>query len=96
MNNSTQANAELMRFDGKPSWGAAFPQAMQHVLAMLIGNITPPYASNLFISARMAKAPVSEIIPPVMPYLLFVGIPVLLLTTFVPVISTWLPSLFKG
>ena len=42
MNNSTQANAELMRFDGKPSWGAAFPQAMQHVLAMLIGNITPP------------------------------------------------------
>lgn len=31
-----------MKFDGKPSWGAAFPQAMQHVLAMLIGNITPP------------------------------------------------------
>ena len=65
-------------------------------VAIGIGNITPPYASNLFISARMAKAPVSEIIPPVMPYLLFVGIPVLLLTTFVPVISTWLPSLFKG
>ena len=42
MNNTTQANAELMKFDGKPSWGAAFPQAMQHVLAMLIGNITPP------------------------------------------------------
>lgn len=41
MNNTTQANAELMKFDGKPSWGAAFPQAMQHVLAMLIGNITP-------------------------------------------------------
>ena len=65
-------------------------------VAIGIGNITPPYASNLFISARMAKAPVSEIIPPVMPYLLFVGIPVLLLTTFVPVVSTWLPSLFKG
>lgn len=31
-----------MKLDGKPSWGAAFPQAMQHVLAMLIGNITPP------------------------------------------------------
>ena len=42
MSNSTQTNAELMKFDGKPSWGAAFPQAMQHVLAMLIGNITPP------------------------------------------------------
>ena len=35
-------NAELMKFDGKPSWLAAFPQALQHVLAMLIGNITPP------------------------------------------------------
>src|SRR5699024_12524311 len=39
--NLTQNNAELLKFDGKPSWGAAFPQAMQHVLAMLIGNITP-------------------------------------------------------
>ena len=42
MSNSTQTNAELMKYEGKPSWGAAFPQAMQHVLAMLIGNITPP------------------------------------------------------
>lgn len=42
MSKSTQTNSELMKFEGKPSWGAAFPQAMQHVLAMLIGNITPP------------------------------------------------------
>ena len=42
MSNLTQNNAELLKFDGKPSWGAVFPQAMQHVLAMLIGNITPP------------------------------------------------------
>ena len=42
MSNLTQNNAELLKFDGKPSWGAAFPQAMQHVRAMLIGNITPP------------------------------------------------------
>ena len=42
MSNLTQNNAELLKFDDKPSWGAAFPQAMQHVLAMLIGNITPP------------------------------------------------------
>ena len=31
MSNLTQNNAELLKFDGKPSWGAAFPQAMQHV-----------------------------------------------------------------
>ena len=42
MSNLSQNNAELLKFDGKPSWGAALPQAMQHVLAMLIGNITPP------------------------------------------------------
>ena len=42
MSKSVQTNSELMKFDGKPSWGVAFPQAMQHVLAMLIGNITPP------------------------------------------------------
>ncbi len=33
---------ELFKLNGKPSWGQAFPMAMQHVLAMLVGNITPP------------------------------------------------------
>lgn len=42
MSKSENTNAELQKFDGKPSWTAAFPQALQHVLAMLIGNITPP------------------------------------------------------
>ena len=44
---------ELFKLNGKPSWGLAFPQAMQHVLAMLVGNITPPMliASTLSLSA---------------------------------------------
>ncbi len=33
---------ELFKLNGKPGWGQAFPLAMQHVLAMLVGNITPP------------------------------------------------------
>ena len=33
---------ELFKLDGKPTFVEAFPQAMQHVLAMLVGNITPP------------------------------------------------------
>ncbi|WP_100065775.1 uracil-xanthine permease family protein [Miniphocaeibacter massiliensis] len=43
---------ELRKLDGKPSWGAAFPQAFQHILAMLAGNITPPIiiATNLALS----------------------------------------------
>lgn len=35
-------NNELFRLNGNPTLGQAFPQALQHVLAMLIGNITPP------------------------------------------------------
>ncbi len=44
---------ELFRLNGKPGWGQAFPLAMQHVLAMLVGNITPPMliASALSLTA---------------------------------------------
>lgn len=37
-----RSDKALFELNGKPSWGLAFPQAMQHVLAMLVGNITPP------------------------------------------------------
>ena len=36
------SSQELFTLHGKPSFGLAFPQAMQHILAMLVGNITPP------------------------------------------------------
>ncbi len=53
MQNQKTAGGELFRLNGKPSWGQAFPQALQHVLAMLVGNITPPMliASTLSLSA---------------------------------------------
>lgn len=46
--------AELYKLDGQPSFAIAFPQAMQHVLAMLVGNITPPMliASTLGLPAE--------------------------------------------
>jgi len=46
---------ELFKLNGKPSWASAFPQALQHVLAMLIGNITPP----MLIAANL-NLPVSD------------------------------------
>jgi len=58
-----------------------------------IGVITPPMAGNLFISARMAKCSVGDLLKPLMPYLFLAGIPVLLLVTYVPWLSEWLPSL---
>ena len=53
MQANTSTGSELFKLDGKPTFGQAFPQAMQHVLAMLVGNITPPMliASTLSLSA---------------------------------------------
>jgi len=48
------SNSELFKLDGTPSWGSAVPQALQHVLAMLVGNITPPMliAATCNLSAK--------------------------------------------
>ena len=53
MQTNTSSSSELFQLNGKPTFGQAFPQAMQHVLAMLVGNITPPMliASTLSLSA---------------------------------------------
>lgn len=53
MQTNTSSSSELFQLNGKPTFGQAFPQAMQHVLAMLVGNITPPMliTSTLSLSA---------------------------------------------
>lgn len=38
----TGADRSLFELNGKPGLAKALPQALQHVLAMLVGNITPP------------------------------------------------------
>lgn len=40
--NIEKTDVSLFQLNGKPSFGIAIPQAIQHVLAMLVGNITPP------------------------------------------------------
>ncbi|MDF2905163.1 MAG: Xanthine/uracil permease [Herbinix sp.] len=39
---SERSETSLFELNGKPGWGTSIPQALQHVLAMLVGNITPP------------------------------------------------------
>ena len=34
-------NSELFKWDGKPSAGQVFPLAAQHVLAAVVGCVTP-------------------------------------------------------
>ncbi len=46
-------STELFQLNGKPSWLQAFPMAMQHILAMLVGNITPP----MLIASQLGLPP---------------------------------------
>jgi C4-dicarboxylate transporter DctM subunit len=57
-----------------------------------IGTVTPPMAMNLFITSKASGIPVSDMIKPLIPMIVFVCIPILLLVTFVPDLSLWLPE----
>lgn len=61
------------------------------VMNLSIGTITPPVGSVLFVGSSIAKLKVEDTIKRLVPY--FVAIVIaLLLVTFVPAISTWLPT----
>jgi C4-dicarboxylate transporter DctM subunit len=57
-----------------------------------IGMLTPPVGLNLFVACAIAKLPLQEVVKAVLPTLgiLFLG---LLLVTYVPALSLWLPGL---
>jgi len=59
---------------------------------MSIGMFTPPFGLNLFVSQAVFRKPLERISGSVWPFLA-IYIAVLLLITFVPVLSTWLPAL---
>ena len=61
-----------------------------------LGVVTPPYAISIFVGTRLAQVPYEKLVPPMLIYLFLVGIPGLLLTTFVPWLSLWLPTLILG
>lgn len=63
------------------------------VLNLCIGLCTPPVGTILFVGAGVAKISVSEVIKPLVPFLVAM-IVVLFLVTFFEGISLWLPSLF--
>ncbi len=61
-----------------------------------MGNITPPTAPLLYLGARVGNAPVNEMIGPSLILIAFAWIPTLLITTYVPEVSLWLPNLLLG
>ena len=65
------------------------------VVNMEIGMITPPVGLNLFVTSGVAGMPMMDVVRAALPFLavLFVF---LIIVTYVPVLSTFLPNTFMG
>lgn len=64
------------------------------VTNLAIGFITPPLGINLFVASRVANSPMEVILKGIMPFIAIM-IACLLMITFIPGISTFLPNLSK-
>jgi len=61
-----------------------------------LGNVTPPTAPLLYLSGQLNGASISQTLPTTLYLIVFAWIPTLLVTTFVPELSLWLPKLLLG
>ncbi|MDR3264494.1 MAG: TRAP transporter large permease [Synergistaceae bacterium] len=61
-----------------------------------LGVITPPFAMSIFVGSKLSGCSYGELLPIMLKFLLLVGIPVLLLTTYIPALSCWLPTVVLG
>ena len=64
--------------------------AMIVIFNLTLGMITPPVGGLLFVTSNVARVPMSALIRELKPFLLAHGL-ILLIITFVPALSTWLP-----
>lgn len=58
-----------------------------------MGNITPPTAPFLYMASGIAKVDSMKMLAHCFKIIVFAYIPTLILTTYVPVITTFLPGL---
>ena len=58
-----------------------------------MGNITPPTAPLLYLSGRICKAELKDMLKPTMILIIFAWLPTLFLVTYIPEISMFLPNL---
>jgi C4-dicarboxylate transporter DctM subunit len=65
------------------------------VVNMEIGMITPPVGLNLFVTSGVANMPMMSVVRAALPFLavLFVF---LIMVTYIPFLSTWLPTMMMG
>jgi C4-dicarboxylate transporter DctM subunit len=65
------------------------------VVNMEIGMITPPVGLNLFVTAGVARMPMMAVVRAAMPWLAILFV-FLIIITYVPVVSTFLPTMMMG
>ncbi|MCP5266936.1 MAG: TRAP transporter large permease [Burkholderiaceae bacterium] len=65
------------------------------VVNMEIGMITPPVGLNLFVTAGVARLSVADTVKAALPWVAIMFV-FLILVTYVPIISTWLPTTLMG
>ena len=65
------------------------------VFNLMIGLLTPPMGLALFLVADIAKVTMRDVLKEMMPYYIPLGI-TLLLITYVPEITTWVPRIALG
>ena len=58
------------------------------------GNVTPPCAPMLYLGARVVGTDASHSMKPTLLLILFAWLPTLLVVTYVPGFSLWLPNIF--
>jgi TRAP-type C4-dicarboxylate transport system permease large subunit len=59
-----------------------------------MGGVTPPYASILYLAARVGNVPVTRVMRPALILIVFGYVPVVFLTAFWPDLSLFIPHLF--
>lgn len=65
------------------------------VLNLMIGLSTPPVGVCMFVCANIAREPLGRVIKALVPYIV-VNLIVLLMVSYIPALSTWLPSLLNN
>ena len=63
------------------------------VLNLCIGVCTPPVGTLLFVGSGVAKVPITKVIPQLLPFL-GAMVAVLMILTYIPELSLWLPRAF--
>ncbi|MCD6362607.1 MAG: TRAP transporter large permease subunit, partial [Synergistetes bacterium] len=61
-----------------------------------LGNVTPPTAPILYLGGRVGKVSFDQYIKPALVFMLFGNVPVIILTTYFPSLSMFLPRLILG